>query len=338
MQVIAIDTETALFRPGVMAPELACATWASKGSSGIVHHTEAHDWLEEILRNTEIHIVGHFFSYDAAVFCSAFPDLVPLVFAAYDADRITCSKLRMQLVDIAQGTYRGRAASDGTWIKYGYSLLEVAKRLTGRLLEKDEWRLKYGELIPLPLSQWPEGAVKYATDDAIATLACYEAQESAPKEWLVDQYRQTRADFALHLSSCWGLRTHKEGVDAVQAHVEAELVDVTKRLVESGLVRGDGSRDTKKAAARMVDVCQRDGLVLRKTKGGGVCLDSDACDETEDPLLVDYGKFSKLGKTLNADIPMLSAGTVYPVHCRYGLAASSRATCSNPNIQNLSKK
>ncbi len=85
----------------------------------------------------------------------------------------------------------------------------------------------------------------------------------------------------------------------------------------------------------MLAVCEREGLPLRKTKKDGICLDSDACEATEDPLLKDYAEFTGLGKTLNADIPMLEAGTTFPVHCRYGLAESGRTTCSAPNIQNL---
>ncbi len=99
----------------------------------------------------------------------------------------------------------------------------------------------------------------------------------------------------------------------------------------------------------MVTVCAEEELPLRMTKGGKekpgqkkppspptICLDTDACEATGDELLADYAEFAGLGKA-HADVEMLEAGTVYPVHCRYGLAESGRTTCSKPNIQNLRK-
>lgn len=44
----------------------------------------------------------------------------------------------------------------------------------------DSWRLRYGELIPLPLSQWPEEAQTYAKRDASLTLAAWLHQAIKP--------------------------------------------------------------------------------------------------------------------------------------------------------------
>jgi DNA polymerase-1 len=186
----------------------------------------------------------------------------------------------------------------------------------------------------------PEQALKYPLDDATTTLDVYAAQERAPKEFLRAQFREARAAWALHLSTVWGLRTNEAGVDALEKQTVEAIREVKERLAAEGLVRADGSRDTKKAADHMRLVCARDGLKLRLTKGGkkeikGVCLDADACLASDDSILKDYAEFSTLQKTLSADVPMLRAGTRYPVHCKYGLAETSRTTCSGPNLQNL---
>ncbi len=384
MRVWAGDFETHLFRSGRMAPEPVCMTWAEGSDSGIVHHTEARALLLSRLLDPEVRIVGQFVAFDFGVAAAAWPDLVPAIFAAYDDDRVVDTKVREQMRDIARGTYRGKMATDGTWIKFAYGLEDLARRLLGVQLKKDGWRMRYGAFIDVPLSGWvdhakeiqrdsaarldafaatgrteaslskegkawikelqaivtdyPEQVLRYPIDDAINTLAVYEVQErTTPPEIFVDQFRQVRGDFALHLSSVHGMRTDGAGVYRLRVNTEAALVDVTARLQAAGFVRPDGSRDTKRVSAYMVEVCTREGLLLRKTEGGAPCLDVDACEATEDELLQDYADYTGLKKTLDTDIKMLETGTKYPVHCRYGLAESGRTTCSAPNIQNLRK-
>lgn len=43
---------------------------------------------------------------------------------------------------------------------------------------------------------------------------------------------------------------------------------------------------------------------------------------------------TSLKAVLNKDIPVLKAGTVFPVHSNFGMAASTRTTSSRPNVQN----
>ena len=196
----------------------------------------------------------------------------------------------------------------------------------------------YEEKDLVAIIQDPPGQVLvYPLDDASTTMDVYLAQEAAPPDALRAQYFEAYAAFCLHLSSVWGIRTNAEGVDALERETLEDIGEVKDALVAAGLVRPDGSRDTKKAAAHMVMVCDRDDIPLRKTKGGGVCLDDDACKASEDPLLLQYAAYTGLGKRLNADIPMLRRGAEHPVHCKYGMAETSRTTCSSPNLQNIKK-
>ncbi len=379
------DTETELIRPGVLAPPMACLTHADASCNGILHanDAEAKALMSRKLSDPSVRIVGQNVAFDMGVVAEKWPDLVIPIFAAYDADRVTDTMLRMQLIDIAQGTYRGRHNADGTYTKYGYSLEDIARRILKVQLRKDGYRMRYGSFIDVPLEAWPARAeelqleargmleafhltgrtekslnkegkaflkelealvtdsplrcIEYPIDDAIYTLKVHDVQETAPAAWLVDQFYQCRGAFALHLSSAHGLRTEGTAVRALKMKTEAKLVDVTARLQAVGFVRADGSRDTKKVAAHMLAVCAREDLPVRRTDKEGVCLDSDACEATEDALLVDYANYSGLQKTLDSDIPMLEAGTMQPVHTRYGLAESGRTTSSGPNIQNFAK-
>lgn len=415
MTPLAWDTETALIRPAQLAPPLVCVTWQRPGlDARIRHHTDAEPLLRGWLADRDALLVGHNIAYDMAVVCEAFPALRPLVFKAYDDDRVTDTMIRAQLLDIAAGTYRGRPVGNGVFIKPKYGLDDVADRVAGIKLQKDAWRLSYGKLRPYPIEKWPAKAieiqaearvrlaelrqaiverrldatkkdtknelegleamiasppdqcVKYPLDDARATLAVFLAQERHAA-WLENQYDQARASFALYLSSAWGLRTDERGVEILRAEVSAELAEVEEELMQLGFIVDNGKKRTKKKApaqAQMIEVCRREGLDLRRTEShpdyhdgnpsSGKCkrldgtvvqdghddcevhvaLDADACEVTDDPVLLMYAEHSTLKKVLSNDVTALARGVMWPVHTRYGLAETGRTTSSKPNIQN----
>jgi DNA polymerase-1 len=359
MNVRVFDTETCLFRPGVMAPELVCVTWQVPGEEpGIIHADDpkALPLITSWLTGNEL-LVGHHVAYDFAVACAKWPSLVPLVFKAYDADRVSDTKLRSQLLDIAAGDFRGHLhkfdkrvctvhddcnpekCSDAVikkgarWIPYNYDLDALTFRATGRRLDKDTWRLRYGELLHVPLDEWPEGARTYPCEDARATLDVFLKQEEHV-QYIPDQYRQARGAWALHLTSVWGLRTNVTGVDKLERETLGALAAIEGDLKAFGLVRENGSRNVKAARALMVQVCEVIKKPVRLTAKGHVSLDSDACEASEYDLLEDYAELTSLKNVLNKDIPILRAGTVYPVHTSFGMAGSGRSTSSKPNVQN----
>jgi len=359
MKVRVFDTETCLFRPGVMAPELVCVTYQTPGEEpGIVHADDpaALPLVTSWFTGPEL-LAGHHVAYDCAVLCAKWPALVPLVFKAYDADRITDTKLRQQLLDIAGGEFRGylrkfdkavcevhedcdpEACASATvkksarWMPHNYDLDAVVYRATGRRLDKDTWRLRYGEFLHTPIAEWPEGARVYPLEDARATLDVFLKQEEHV-QYIPDQYRQARAAWALHLTSVWGLRTHEPGVNKLEIETVKALAEIEGGLKVAGLVREDGSRNVKAARALMVQVCERLSKPVRLTAKGQVSLDSDACEASEYDLLEDYAELTSLKNVLAKDIPVLRAGTTFPVHTSFGLAASGRSTSSKPNVQN----
>jgi DNA polymerase-1 len=359
MRVRVLDVETERFRPGVMAPELVCCTWQTPGEQpGIIHadDPQALPLVTSWLTGSEV-LAGHHVAYDMAVLCAKWPELVPLVFKAYDSDRVTCTKVRQQLLDIAAGEFRGYLRKferpvctvhedcdpetcgqavvkrGARWVLHNYDLDAVAYRATGKHLDKDTWRLRYGEFLHTPLNEWPVGAREYPLEDARATLDVFLKQEEHA-QYIPDQYRQARAAWALHLTSVWGLRTHGPGVDKLESETVAALAAIEGDLKAAGLVRENGSRNVKAARALMVQVCEQIGKPVRLTAKGQVSLDSDACEASEYDLLEDYAELTSLKAVLAKDIPMLRAGTVFPVHTSFGMAASTRSTSSKPNVQN----
>jgi DNA polymerase III epsilon subunit-like protein len=158
-RIIAWDTETCLIAPAKLAPELVCVTWQSPGEdAGIEHHTTVEPRLRGWLEDKDTVLVGHNVAYDMAVIAERFPHLRLAIVKAYDEDRVTDTKLRQQLLDIAAGVYRGRFGEKGRWIQHGYTLEDLAWRCAGMRLQKDAWRLSYGEFLDTPLADWVERA------------------------------------------------------------------------------------------------------------------------------------------------------------------------------------
>jgi len=373
MRVIAWDTETALIRPGVLAPELACVQWSewapglpydpSQASSYPAHLAGPSEGLQRVkewLGDPSCVLVGANVAYDLGVIMQADPSLIPLVFQALEQDRITDVQIRQKLLDIAAGCYRGEFKGQYFQV-YKYSLEDLTRRLLRWQLSKpkiiegvnvtpDHWRLRYGELIGVPLAQWPAGAVEYALDDARATLGVYVLQEQHG-QFLLDQWRQARRFLALHLQSAYGLRTHLPGVESFASEIEQALTDAETRLQALGLVRANGTRDTKAAARLMVDRCQALGIPVmptdtaeKKIKAGepwdpnsleGIALHADACKRTEDPTLILYADYGVLKAVQSKDLDMLRQGVKYPIHTRFEIVETGRTSSSNPNVQNI---
>jgi hypothetical protein len=334
------DTETALIAPGLLAPPLTCLTWCTKDMqrAALLNHTEAVRWLFDVLSEPDSVLVGHNVAYDLGVLMAECPQLTPLIFAAYREDRITDTKIRQQLADIADGKFSGYLDEKNVWRKRDYTLATLSARLLGVTLEKDEWRLKYAQFRGVPIETWPEGAREYPRKDAEATRDVYLVQEQQWGPLLQDQFRQARAYWALHLSSAWGVHTDPEKVAELaklthEAHEEIKLL-----LIQEGLVRPDGSRDTKKAKARMqaamgVDMANKPRW--HKTATGDVALSEEACKASGDPILEAYAMYSTLAKVESNDLVVLAKGSDIPIQTSYGMADTGRTTSFKPNIQNI---
>lgn len=377
MNLWPFDFETALIRPGVTAPEAACMTWQHPGRRADIlhaHDRRTTDLIHTQLADPQVLLTGANTAFDTGVICSNWPEFVDMVFAAYDADRVTDVQVREKLLDIAGGRYQGYASKDG-WTKPKYGL-EFLARKHGYFVDKPakvrgadgksiddpkHARLRFGELIPHPVEAWDELAVQrgfhgppptvYAKEDAVATEIAHTRQNEFADPFLRLQFEQSRRSFALHLVAAWGIRTDPARVVKLAQRAEQERDVIGARLRECGFVRPNGVRNTKLVAKYMRQVCAEMGVKVPLTKTGMdkvktagmtpeqiaeeyTALGEDACDMTGDPLLEDYADFTRLGTVLNKDVAALSKGTVYPIHTRFDIAATGRTTSSKPNMQN----
>jgi len=382
--IVAIDFETALLAPGLQAPPPVCMSAAvtqSEGSEvetkpplsaatariqcptgeGFVFCTEAARHFLKAVLSGPYRITGLNLPFDLSVACEAFFELLPLVFEAYDQDRITDVSTRQKLIDIALGEDRHGL----------YGLASLAKDLLGRTVEKeDTWRLRYWELAHLPLTEWPYEALEYSASDAVTTLDLYQAQENSLIEIdrlcvLEDQYRQSRADFVLRLISAWGLRSDLEACKALRQGCEQAQKKLEDELLEAGLLKLKTkgrkpnkvvvgvSLDTKAAQQRILDTCagdwdkvlltdtgiktQRRGDDWRQLKY--IKKNAEACGDSGDPLLEKYTEYAQLGNLLSGFVKAIEQGTVTPIHSHFEvLLNTGRTSSKKPNVQNIRKR
>lgn len=340
--IFVFDTETYPIKPGLQAPPIVCGQYDTDGEQQTIELAKT---FRATIRNAlkSSTLVAHNAAYDMACVCASYPEMIPLVFQAYSEDRITCTSIRERLIRIGQGTmFRMRKRS----------LLDVAERykIDHDYKQKDGhkeeyWRTRYCQLESLPVSEWPADAVRYAKEDARVTRLVYLEQQKVAPALLVDQFRQSRADFWLYLSTCHGMRVDQRYVSEITKKLEEEYTQTRSRLLGYGLVRPDGSRSVKKATARMRQACIDTNLDIPITKTGKeklakelisqeeaqlnyVSLDADACRATGDQPLVDYARFGSL-KTLRARAQTLSKADNMPIQPRFDVLKETGRTSSS---------
>lgn len=340
----AFDTETFLITDGNLAPELVCVSYSEPDYNARLYHAidgsptfRASVWCA-LSKNEPL--IGANTAYDMAVMLAHDPALGEGIWALYDRGLVRDVIIRQKMIDIAMGCYRGyRKDKDGKTYQIGYSLAELAQRHLGHELSKgnDTWRLRYSELYEVPLYQWPKEAQQYAEDDAVATMAVYQKQESEAA-LLLDEPARCRTAWMLHLMSCYGIKTNPEAVAAFVQTTERRMGEIKGLLEQHGLVRPSGSRDTKAAKVWMKNVCAVQGLEVASTDGGDVSLDDATCKATGDPVLRAYADYSSLAKVVSTDLPILLKGVDKPIQTRFEpLLETGRTSSSKPNIQNIKR-
>lgn len=347
LRPLALDTETELFGPCNMAPRLVCVSVDAGAWQSLMHHTQCVDYVAEILERPDVLIIGHSIAYDMCVLAEHEPWLMPKIFRAYDANRVTDTEIRQKLIDIAEGIYRGFDDEDGEPQKITYQLEDVAARLLRRTLDKNTWRLRYGELRDLPTEAWPEGARIYPLEDARATRDVFSVQEGKI-HYLDDQFRQARAAFWIKLMTNWGIHTDAQGVFELAERTQADYERIAADLRAVGLLRHDklkrdgtikeGARDTKKARALIVSAFEAKGKDYPRTKTGLPALGKKACANSLHPDLIKYAALSSTKKLLSTDIPLLEQGCVQPIHVYCEVLVETGRTSMRPNLQNQKRK
>lgn len=297
---LALDTETDLIQPGYLVTRLVCgsASWLAPGpkiEGTLLDKDGTAEIFAKALDDESVVLIGANIAFDIAVIARRFVELgldaMPSIYRAFEQGRIYDLQIAEALNAIAQG-HLGRDPRTGGELKNPetgrrgrYSLSICVDQVLGRTDAKanDEWRMRYAELEPYPIADWPQEARDYPVDDARNTLECALAQTGhlpklgAQHEWgnlrrpdgtvysacihcqatrfgtqctrrsphrnLHDLSNQVYSAFALHLGAATGFPVDQSWVDVIQKHVRREHAAHVQPFIDAGIFRGDGSEN-----------------------------------------------------------------------------------------------
>ncbi len=311
-----IDTETALIEQGRLAPPVTCLQFAVDDGPVMVAVVGV-DPVEEIARaifRSEL-VVGHNVAYDLLCLVTEYPSLWPDLIALFEAQRVACTIVREKLRLIAKGRLKGAR----------FSLAELAKKYGGVKNPDDPWRLRYAELRGVPFQNWPGDAKVYASHDVEETRRVFHGQGRD----LPDEGPQTRAAFTLHCIGAAGVHTDPVQVAAFEAVVNDQYDTDALTLKAHDLVRPNGTKDTKAAKARMVQVLTAQGFEAPKTPTGQPKMDEETCVLSGDAVLLAYQRYGSM-RNLRTRLQGLKKGTAgKPLNSRFdSLVSTGRTSCS----------
>lgn len=357
-QIIAFDTETRKFETGCKAPEIACLTWATGEQSGIVIGKDnIFNWLSPVLDASiagEVLLVGHNVGFDAMVAMENFRSLWGKIWQAFRSNAIVCTEVREKLIDIAKGRFK---INRGKPPKKGYSLAAcVYRNCDGRILEKeDTWRLRYGELIGVPIEKWPQEAIDYAIGDAVAALALYNAQEERAagiNYTMPTQYMDTRTNLSFNLTGAWGIITEKERVEKVDKKILIRTHELVHELVPLNLLNW-GKKGIMLDPKFPPDVAKSTKLVRTLVEkyypgtpprtdssktfpNGQIRTNLETIEQCNYPPLVLLTEFESLRKNSSTYVQTLKQLLIHAYFNAIG-TETDRTSCSGPNLQNQPK-
>ena len=280
-KLIAVDSETHLIQPGLLTPPGVCGSFSTGAESWVELFPGYLDTLEGALKpGTTLAVANGAFDFGVAVApvkggrWTGRPELLKLIFAKHERGEVFDILIAMALDAVAGGHLFKDPVTGGPLrmpadpvtgkagkLSYRYSLAMTLYLLTGEVGAKDnaDFVLRYHEFENMPIEAWPEKARVYPADDARNTYRCAEILAAKGRNlgklerhaW-THLTHQTRAAWAMHLMSAWGLRTDGGRVAALAARVDGEHAKTLDTFKASGLISEDGKNNGAEIKRRVI--------------------------------------------------------------------------------------
>lgn len=245
-RIVGFDSETFKITNNV-APQAVCLSFFELGGRGgyLLDDKAGFAHLKELLLDDDVLLIAQNASFDCVVAAVHSPVLNALISRAYKRGRLHCTKIRQQMLTVSDTWNDGElhkfvSSSNGSqslhslagMVQFYFDIDISASK------KQDAWRLRYGELYGIPISQWDSAAVDYAINDAYYAVLAWLAQEQEAQRlntWiraatgnqkvdvLQDAPRQAYCDFILGFVG--GVR----GVRINPDRIEAAAQDLTKK-------------------------------------------------------------------------------------------------------------
>lgn len=353
-----LDLETSLVRPGLILPPPAIATTYHPQAGAQLWLTHQLPELFEKLFSGNNVVIGHDLArFDCGVIAEWYPSLRPLIWKAFEEDRILDTLVAQRIVQIQKGE-PGPLALGEVARRYGLVTQDKSDADVAAL------RLSFGQFIGA--NQISPAHAAYALQDAVDPFAIFERQMGTNLVSVKDLALLTRQSFWTGLVAARGFRTDAEHVKIFQQRVDEHLELLDGMAREAGFVRPNGVKDTKviKCAvaeaycpgalerfgiqgpcdlskAREADFiawCRNEGLPIPLSKSEkSIGTDKVIKADSGDSELEDLETWDQWRSAGGKDIDILLRGTVEPIHTRFSLANTLRVISSDPNANNFGK-
>jgi DNA polymerase-1 len=362
----ALDTETYLLRPGRVAPKMVVGQVANDVSTRLLYPGEVRDFLLRTDRNCE-EVAFAFAPFDLAVSCAMFPELIDTCWSLLRKGLVRDTHIRQALLDLGRGTFL--IGADGTPLTR-YSLQNVAEKVLGVYVAKATTpRLFYAHLDGVAHELWPQDAKDYALKDARVTYDVVEKQREGAVDDpgilnLLLEPENNRANFALYLMSCWGVRTDKAMVEDVAREAQQKHDEMVAKFTDAGIFRGEewcrnysepftrnpephkccddtckpwpasqvGTKDTKWLKELVRRAYSNDPPT---TKTEGVSTSRDTLLESGNDLLMALGESGADETVYKTYVDAIRRGVDVPINGRYDpIKRTLRTGMGDPNLQN----
>lgn len=354
MRYFFFDYETFCLAPGVLAPPPVCMSYAyDLDAPKLVHarDPEFRRLLEEAVFSDAI-LVAHNAAFEMVVTMAYEPKWSARLWEKMRLGQVRCTMVREKLIRVARGDHTDGFALDECSRAWHLSFVPDKSCV---------WRLRYGELWDVPLSWWPKEAVDYALGD-VCVRDLYFAQETCAHYLHEEQYRRVRAATTLALTSARGFATDKAAATVLLEETEVRLAEYQETVLREGLARWEKKKGvlsvvkTKAAAEERIvkayaamgreaprgepteKMCEKwaaeQGLVqgqhyrdwseLKESVPGNLSLDAEACENSGDPILLAYTRFSQ-ASTLRSKVRRLQHS---PIQTSYNVLVATGRTSS----------
>jgi len=283
------------------------------------------------------------------------------------AGKFVCTQRREELIGIASPLDMGYVIHGLGVTKRQFGLDGQCQRYLGtEPMDKgdDGWRMRYGELLPFPVDQWPERARAYALDDVKHLVPLMRAQRrKAPRHPSIgpndlrispDEAFQVRASYALESMSRRGMGVDAAHASRLKEELDAEAQGHRAALLEAGLMKRKWktknpevmTKNAKECRALVAAAFDAEGQAVPRTDKGTPKTDAGtlavaAAFESAPDALVRWSKLTTAEKMVKTYIaPVIAAHAEdHPIQSRYHtLKETGRTSSSGPNVQNLPRR
>ena len=233
-------------------------------------------------------------------------------------DILPWGKGRYSLGDLVMGHFKVNIYDKKvTMSPDGRYLDKDGNDITGTPQAASAWRLRYSLLDGKPTSEWPREAYDYALSDSTWARLVWDSQEAKRQAYgpysMNSEALQIYSGVCLALATANGFRIDANQRDKVMAHMSEALTRIEPVLKDNGILRSNGTINTKIVKDRVEQKWNELGRHPLMTPSGDIATNKQVMEiiASYDPYLEFYAERQVLAKLRDAFLPSLQGTRVW---------------------------